>query len=214
MPRNVRSDIVTFLAYLAGKSPHTLRWDPTGPRSDGTPATVLLLRDHIPRPSFRAGAARFEITSTAHRIRAARFGSEAARIINTVGAKAHGRTLTCLDATSEPIAALAYHRADDAPLLVTAIAVVAPEAGDAVTVALTRAMAGVLLCYLAAAAHAAQLPPRLGFAPTDRALANELGFKAASPPSAFAAAGARYLERQPPRQLSGLLPPRGLLGTG
>lgn len=213
MPRNVRSDVVTFLAYLSGRSPRALRWDPAGRRSDGSPATVLILRDRIPRPPFRTGAAQFEITSAAHRIRASRFGSEAARTINTTGAKAHGRILTCLDA-NEPIAALAYHRADDAPLLVTAIAVVSSEGGDAAIVALSRAMAGVLLCYLVAAAQVAGLPPRLGFAPSDRALADELGFRAVSPPNAFAAAGARYLEWEPPRHLSRLVPPRGLLGGG
>ena len=212
MPRNLRSDVVAFLAYVAGRSPDTLRWDPAGRRSDGTPATVLILGDRIPRPPFRTGAPRFEITSGAHRIRATRFGSEVAGIINTVGAKAHGPTLTCLNATNEPIAALAYHRQNDAPLLVTAIAVVMP--GDPATAAMSRAMAGVLLCYLAAAAQACGLPPRLGFAPSDGVLANELGFRSANPPSAFAAAGGRYLEWQPPRQLVGPLPPRGLLGTG
>ena len=75
-------------------------------------------------------------------------------------------------------------------------------------------MAGVLLCYLAAAAHGGGLPLRLGFAPTDRLLANELGFQPTSPPAVFAAAGSRYMEWQPPRQLSALLPPRGLLGGG
>ncbi len=214
MPRNVRSDVVTLLAYLAGRSPRALRWDPAGRRSDGTPATVLIVRDRIPRPPFRTGAAQFEITSAAHRIRASRFGGGAARIINTTGAKAHGRTLICLDANNEPIAALAYHRADDAPLLVTAIAVVSSDDGDAAVVALSRAMAGVLLCYLVAAAQVAGLPPRLGFAPSDTGLADELGFRPVRPPSAFAAAGARYLEWEPPRQLLGLLPPRGLLGAG
>jgi hypothetical protein len=214
VPRNVRSDVVTFLAYLARRSPRTLRWDPAGRRSDGTPATVLIVRDRIPRPPFRAGAAQFEITSAAHRIRASRFGGEVARVINTTGAKAHGRTLTCIDANAEPIAALAYHRADDSPLLVTAIAVVSSEAGGAAIVPLSRAMAGVLLCYLAAAAQVAGLPPRLGFAPSDRALADELGFRAVRPPRAFAAAGARYLEWEPPDRLSRLVPPRGLLGAG
>lgn len=214
MSRNVRSDVVTFLAYLAGRSPRTLRWDVAGRRSDGTPATVLVVRDRIPRPPFRTGAAQFEITSAAHRIRASRFGSDAARIINTTGAKGHGRSLTCLDANSEPIAALAYHRTDDAPLLVTAIAVLSSEQNHAAVVALSRAMAGVLLCYLVAAAEAAGLPLRLGCAPSDTALADELGFRVVSPPSAFAAAGARYLEWEPPRQLATLLPPRGLLGAG
>jgi hypothetical protein len=205
MPRNVRSDVVTFLAYLAGRSPRVLRWDPAGRRSDGTPATVLIVRDRIPRPPFRRGAAQFEITSAAQRIRASRFGG---------AAKAHGRTLTCLDANDEPIAALAYHRTDDAPLLVTAIAVPSPDDGDAAVVALSRAMAGVLLCYLVAAAQVAGLPPRLGFAPSDTGLADELGFRPVRPPSAFAAVGTRYLEWEPPRQPSGLLPPRGLLGAG
>jgi hypothetical protein len=214
VPRNIRSDIVTFLAYLAGRSPRTLRWNPAGRRSDGTPATVLILRDRIPRPPFRTGAAQLEITSAAHRVRASRFGGEAARIINATGAKAHGRTLACLDAAGEPIAALAYHRADGAPLLVTAIAVIRSDEGNARAVALSRAMAGVLLCYLAAAAEAAGLPPRLGFAPSDTELADELGFSAVRPPGAFADAGARYLEWQPPRPLSGFRPPRGLLGAG
>jgi hypothetical protein len=205
---------VTFLAYLAGRAPHTLRWDPAGRRSDGTPATVLILRDRIPRPPFRGGAPQFEVTSAAHRLRASRFGSEAARVINTAGAKGHGRTLTCLAVGGEPIAALAYHREDHAPLLVTAMAVLSADAADPATAALSRAMTGALLCYLAAAAHAGGLPLRLGFAPTDRVLASELGFQPASPPGAFAAAGSRYLEWQPPRQLVGLLPPRGLLGGG
>jgi hypothetical protein len=85
---------------------------------------------------------------------------------------------------SEPIAALAYHREDNAPLLVTAIAVLIPDRTDPATAALSRAMAGVLLCYLASPAQAGGLPPRLGFAPTDRALATELGFQATNPPSA------------------------------
>jgi hypothetical protein len=214
VPRNVRSDVVAFIAYLPGRSPRTLRWDPSGHRSDGTPATVLLVHDRIPRPPFRRGAPRFAITSDAHRLRGSRFGGDAARVVNQTGARGHGRTLTCLDSANEPIAALAYHRDDDAPLLVTAIAVLNPEAADASTVALSRAMAGVLLCYLAAAGLVAGLPSRVGFAPNDRALADELGFRAASPPPAFAAAGARYVEWRPPRELSGLLPPRRLLGGG
>ncbi len=215
MPRNLRSDAAAFLAYLAGRSPQKLVWDPSGHRSDGTPATVLVLRDRIPRPPFRAGAPTFEITSTAHRLRASRFGGDAARLINTVGVKAHGRTLTCVDVTSkEPIAALSFHRQDDAPLLVTAIAVLAPEASDATSAALSRAMAGILLCYLAAAAQACGLPPRLGFAPSDAVLADELGFRSTNPPGAFAAAGGRYLKWHPPRRLAGLLPPRGLFDSG
>lgn len=214
MPRNVRSDVAAFIAYLAGRSPRTFHWDPSGRRSDGTPATVLVLRDRIPRPPFRMGAPRFEITSEAHQLRASRFGNDAARIVNQTGAKGHGRTLTCLGSEKEPIAALAYHRADGAPLLVTAIAVLDPEAADARSAALSRTMAGVLLCYLAAAALAGGLPSRVGFAPNDRTLADELGFRPASPPNAFAAAGGRYLEWRPSRQLSGLLPPGGLLGGG
>ncbi len=75
-------------------------------------------------------------------------------------------------------------------------------------------MAGILLCYLAAAAQACGLPPRLGFAPSDRVLADELGFRSTNPPVAFAAAGGRYLEWRPPRRLTALLPPRGLFGSG
>src|ERR1035437_738216 len=40
------------------------------------------------------------------------------------------------------------------------------------------------------------------------------GFQPASPPGAFAAAGSRYLEWQPPRQLVGVPPPRRLPGGG
>jgi len=160
------------------------------------------------------GAPRFEITSEAHRLRGSRFGTDAATVVNRVGAKGHGRTLTCLDPVSEPIAALAYHRIDNAPLLVTAIAVLDHGAADPATVSLSRAMAGVLLCYLAAAAVVGGMPPRLGFAPSDRTLADELGFQPASPPQVFAAAGPRYLEWRPPRELSGLVPPGGLLGPG
>ena len=161
MPRNLGSDVVTFLAYLGGRAPHTLRWDTGGRRSDGRPATVLILRDRIPRPPFRAGAPQFVVTSAAHRLRASRFGSETSRAINTVAAKGHGRTLTCLAVGGEPIAALAYHREDHAPLLVTAIAVLPADSADPAIAALSRAMAGVLLCYLAAAAHAGGLPLRL-----------------------------------------------------
>lgn len=203
MPRNVRSDVVAFLAYLAGRSPRELYWDPAGRRSDGTPATVLVLRDRIPRPPFRRGAPRFEITSEAHRLRASRFGSEAATIVHRVGAKGHGRTLTCLGPTKEPIAALAFHRADDAPLLITAIAVLAPDTGELAPADMSRVMAAVLLCYLAVAGDAAGLSSRLGFAPSDRTLAETLGFRAASPPAAFAAAGGRYLEWRPPGELLG-----------
>lgn len=173
-----------------------------------------MLRDRIPRPPFRAGVPKFEITSAAHRLRASRFGSDPARVINTVGAKAHGRTLTCLDCAGEPLAAIAYHREYDAPLLVTTIAVVIERNSDPLTAALSRAMAGVLLCYLAAAAQACGAPSRLGFAPSDSALATELGFRPTNPPRAYAAAGARYLEWQPPGTLVGLRPPGGLLGSG
>jgi hypothetical protein len=68
--------------------------------------------------------------------------------------------LTCLAVGGEPIAALAYHREDHAPLLVTAIAVLRADAAVPATAALRRAMAGVLPCYLVAAAHAGGLPPR------------------------------------------------------
>jgi hypothetical protein len=215
MPRNLRSDIATFVAYIAGRSPRELRWDPDGRRTDGTPATVLIVRDRIPRPPFRRGAPTFEITSAAHRVRGSRFGSEAARVINTTGAKGHGRTLTCLDLSAkEPIAAVSFHRQDDAPLLVTAIAVLTPEERDTASAALSPAMAGVLLCYLAAAAVSDGLTPRLGFAPSDRVLADRLDFRPAHPPPAYAAAGGRYLEWQPARSLDRLVPPRGLLGSG
>lgn len=152
------------------------------------------------------------MTSAAHRLRVSRFGGEATRAINRTAAKGHGRTVTCLDRGEEPIAALAYHREDHAPLLVTAIAVLRPEAADAATVALSRAMAAILLCYLAAAAEVAGLPHRIGFAPSDAALASELGFRPAAPPSPFAASAGRYLEWQPPRELPLLMPSRGLLG--
>lgn len=120
-----------------------------------------------------------------------------------MGAKGHGRTLTCLDPRSGPVAALAYHLDGDktAPLLVTAIAVL--ETGDTGTDETSRSVAGILLVYLADAAVERGLPPRLGFAPPpgERALATRLGFQPAGTPSAYAGAGTRYLEWRPPKPL-------------
>jgi hypothetical protein len=176
-------------------------WDPDGSRGDGTPATVLELEDSIPRPPFRRiGAIRILVTSKHECLRASRFGS-VATAINKTGARGHGRTLTCLLA-GEPVAAPSYHLDDSAILLVTAIAVLEgdthPEEAE-----LSRALAGVLLCYLAIAAEKRGLPPRLGFAPpsTEPALADRLGFRSTAPPSAYRAAGDRYMQWSPPRVL-------------
>jgi len=91
---------------------------------------------------------------------------------------------------------------DGAILLVTAIAVLEDDA-DPAEAELSRALAGVLLCYLAIAAEKRGLPPRLGFAPpsAEPALADRLGFRATAPPSAYRAAGDRYMQWSPPRVL-------------
>jgi hypothetical protein len=200
MARNLRSEIMGFLAYLAGHSPRRVNWHP-GSRSDGTPATVLELEDSIPRPPFRRiGATRILVTSKHERLRASRFGASAAAI-NKVGAQGHGRTLTCI-LTGEPVAALSYHLEDGAILLVTTIAVLEDDAHPE-EAQLSRALAGMLLCYLAIAAEKRGLPSRLGFAPpsAETALADRLGFRSAAPPSAYRAAGARYMQWNPPRKL-------------
>jgi hypothetical protein len=203
MARNLRSEIVRFLAYLIGHSPRRMHWNPDGSRGDGTPATVLELEDSIPRPPFRRiGATRISVTSEHERLRASRFGA-AAGAINKTGAQGHGRTLTCLLA-GEPVAALSYHLQDGAILLVTAIAVLEDDAHSEET-ELSRVLAGVLLCYLAIAAEKRGLPPRLGFAPppAETALADRLGFRSTAPPSAYRAAAGRYMQWSPPRKLPG-----------
>ena len=146
------------------------------------------------------GATRILVTSKHERLRASRFGATAAAI-NKVGAQGHGRTLTCLLA-GEPVAALTYHLEDGAVLLVTTIAVLEDDAHSKET-KLSRVLAGVLLCYLAIAAEKRGLPSRLGFAPpsTETALADRLSFRSAAPPSAYRAAGARYMQWNPPRKL-------------
>jgi hypothetical protein len=159
----------------------------------------LELEDSIPRPPFRRiGATRILVTSKHERLRANRFGAVAATI-NKTGAQGHGRTLTCLLA-GEPVAALSYHLEDGAILLVTAIAVLEGDAHPEET-ELSRALAGVLLCYLAIAAEQRGLPSRLGFAPpaAETALADRLGFRSTAPPSAYRAAGDRYMQWRPPR---------------
>jgi hypothetical protein len=199
MARNLRSEIIGFLVYLAGHSPRRVRWDPDGSRGDGTPATVLEFEDSIPRPPFRRiGATRISVTSKHERLRASRFGA-AAGAINKTGAQGHGRTLTCLLA-GEPVAALSYHLEDGAILLVTAIAVLEDDARSE-EAELSRVLAGVLLCCLAVAAEKRGLPPRLGFAPpsAETALARRLGFRSTAPPSAYRAAGSRYMQWTPPR---------------
>ena len=201
MARNLRSEIVGLLGYLAGHSPCRMNWNPDGSRADGTPASVLELEDSIPRPPFRRiGATRILVTSKHERLRASRFGAGTAAI-NKVGAQGHGRTLTCVLA-GEPVAALSYHLENDAVLLVTAIAVLDDDAHSKET-EFSRVLAGVLLCYLAIAAKKRGLPSRLGFAPpsTETAVADRLGFRSASPPSAYRAAGARYMQWHPPRKL-------------
>jgi len=143
MARNLRSEIIGFLVYLAGHSPRRVRWDPDGSRGDGTPATVLEFEGSIPRPPFRRiGATRISVTSKHERLRASRFGA-AAGAINKTGAQGHGRTLTCLLA-GEPVAALSYHLEDGAILLVTAIAVLEDDARSE-EAELSRVLAGVLL---------------------------------------------------------------------
>ena len=133
------------------------------------------------------------VTSKHERLLRQHFGDAAAHI-NRVGAKGHGRTLTCHDGKTGPIAALSYHLEDGAPLLVTAIAIL--EAGDHEARETSCALTAVLLGYLARAGLERNLPPRLGFAPKpgDHALAQRLGFRPASPPAAYAPAGARYME--------------------
>jgi hypothetical protein len=183
MARNLRSEIASFLWYLVGHSPRRISWDDDGSRSDGTSATVLELEDSIPRPPFRRlGATRIFVTSEHERLRPSRFGAVAGSI-NSTGARGHGRTLTCVFA-GEPVAALSYHLADGAVLLVTAIAVLEDNAHSK-EAELSRVLAGVLLCYLALAAEKRGLPPRLGFAPASAAtaLADRLGFRSAEPPN-------------------------------
>lgn len=175
---------------------------PTGqPLRRGTEAPPPQLEDSIPRPPFRRiGATRILVTSKHERLRASRFGS-VATAINKTGARGHGRTLTCL-LVGEPVAALSYHLEGSAILLVTAIAVLEGDA-DPAEAELSRALAGVLLCYLAIAAEKRGLPPRLGFAPpsAETSLADRLGFRATAPPSAYRAAGDRYMQWRPPRVL-------------
>lgn len=199
MSRNLRSDLFAFLRYLAGRGPRRLYWDPDGTRADGSPAAVLELEDTIPRPPFRLRSPlRLTITSKHERLDARRFGATSE--INEVGAKGHGRTLTCLSSSGEPLAAVAYHLDEDAdaPLLVTAIAVI--DVGIANEQEFSRAMAAVLLCYLARAGAERGLPARLGFAPgrNGQALAARLGFKPARAPSPYRDAATRYQEWTPP----------------
>ncbi len=79
MARNLRSEIMGFLAYLAGHSPRRVDWNP-GSRSDGTPATVLELEDTIPRPPFRRiGATQILVTSKHERLRASAYRAAGAR---------------------------------------------------------------------------------------------------------------------------------------
>lgn len=203
MPRNLISELLQFIAWLVWRRPDELRWDPEGTRADGTPATVLHLSDRVPRPPFRRpGQRSLRITSQHERLQVSRFGP-AAGAINDAGAKGHGRTLTCVDPRSGPVAALAYHLDGDstAPLLVTAIAVL--DTGNTGADETSRSLAGVLLVYLADAAVERNLPPRLGFAPPadERRLATRLGFRPAGAPTAYAAAGSRYLEWRPPKPL-------------
>ncbi|HEX8101257.1 MAG TPA: hypothetical protein VF533_01460 [Solirubrobacteraceae bacterium] len=203
MPRNLISELVQFILLFSGRRPRRLEWDPGGARADGTPATVLHLFDQIPRPPFRLlTRSPLKITSKHERLTPSHFGP-AAGAINDVGAKGHGRTITCVDPRSGPIAALAFHLDIDkgAPLLVSAIAVL--ETGDLDIGETSRSLAGVLLCYLADAALERGLPDRLGFAPApdDRELALRLGFRPAGTPAAYADAGDRYLEWRPPRAL-------------
>jgi hypothetical protein len=204
MPRNLRSELFLFLGYLAGRRPRRLRWV-EGQGSDGPPTTRLELRDVLPRPPYRRGSStRLTITSEHERLIGHDFGSVASKI-NKVGAKGHGRTLTCLGRAGAPLAALSYHLdPQGAVLLVTAIAVLenpaSPPDGE-----LSRALAGVLLCYLALAAQDRNLPARLGFAPStdDRDLALRLGFRSSGGPATYSAAGNRYMEWRPPRPISG-----------
>ena len=201
LPRNLLSELVLFLLYLASRRPRRLEWDPDGKRSDGKPATVLHLFDALPRPPFRlVGGTPLHVTSEHERLLPEHFGAAAADV-NKVGAWGHGRTLTCLDPRTGPVAALAYHLEDDAPLLVMALAVL--ETGDHGAEETSRSLAGVLLCYLARAGLERELPPRLGFAPSknERALAQRLGFYSTAPPAAYADAGRRYMEWTAPRPL-------------
>jgi len=201
LPRNLLSELFLFLLYLAGRRPKLLVWDADGKQSDGTPATVLDLFDVLPRPPYRLVAGTpLAVTSKHERLLREHFG-DAAADINRVGAKGHGRTLTCHDGRTGPIAALSYHLEDGAPLLVTAIAIF--EAGDHDARETSCSLAAVLLCYLARAGVERNLPPRLGFAPKpgDSALAQRLGFRPAAPPAAYAPAGARYMEWTAPRPL-------------
>ena len=194
MSRNLVSEIASFLRFAAGSSPRLLEWDHDGARSDGEEATVLLLEDTIPRPPIRPRAPRrLAVSSAAHRLSSSRFGEDAGAI-NRVGAKGHRRTMTCL-AGQEPVSALSFHLDEDssAVLLVTDIAVLSMDHPSA-EVQLSRAMAGVLLCYLSAAAMLLPRDARLGYAPNDARLATGLGFRRCAPP---AAAGSRYMEWRP-----------------
>lgn len=193
---------MVFVRFLLGRSPARLEWV-AGRRNDGRPAAVLRLEDAIRGFPFRAQTQRrFVVTARHERLLVSRFGDPARRI-NDIGAKGHGRTLTCLDRHGQPLAALSYHLHDEATvLLVTAIAVVEPS-GPADQEELSGALAGVLLCYLALAAGKRGLPQRLGFAPPReaRALALLLGFRPTRAPAPYAAAGSRYMEWIPARPL-------------
>ena len=200
MARKVRSELVVAWRYLAGRWPRTLEWDPQGRRSDGRRTTTLVLHDELPRPPFRRPGSRLTVTSAAQRLLARDFGGGAAHEINNVGAKGHGRTLTCLDEAGEPLAAIAYHlpHATDTPLLVTVIAILGSDALAERSVA----CAGILLCYLARAAdhQHEDRPARLGTAPPPAgvALAKRLGFAPAGAPSEYATQRARYMEWRAP----------------
>lgn len=206
MGRNLASEIASFLRFATGSSPQRLEWDPNGVRSNGEHATVLIVEDSIPRPPFRPRAPRrLAVSSASHRLSSSRFGAEDAGAINRVGAKGHRRTLTCL-AGVEPISALSFHLDEDsaAVLLVTNIAVLSTNHPSA-TVQLSRAMAGVLLCYLSAAAMLLPRDSRLGYAPSDPRLATALGFNRCAPSAAYAAAGSRYMEWRPPATVTRLI---------
>jgi hypothetical protein len=198
VPRNVRSDLALLVRFWRTHSGTTIRWS-AGTRADGTPATVLELHDTLPRPPFRQPGHHLTITSRPQRLNGAFFETEATKKINDVAAKGHGRTLTCLDKHGDPLAAIAYHLHGDptAPLLITGIAILKPNAVSARLRSHSEAAAGILLTYLARAAMTRGAPARLGLGSGQTTLTALLGFAPSAPPSAYSSA-TQYLEWRPP----------------
>jgi hypothetical protein len=87
LSRNLLSELLLFLLYLAGRRPMRLVWNADGKQTDGSPATVLDHFDVLPRPPYRLVAGTpLAVTSKHERLLPEHFGSAAGEI-NIVGAR-------------------------------------------------------------------------------------------------------------------------------